>query len=153
MNELNELEWKLMNDEALTADEMAALDAALGSTSVSSVVREIENEVPSLQWRSQLNEKLNSLAKPVKRRRTPWLVFAVPATAAMVAGLMLVAQPKSVSGTSNFASKPANEELLLAAHESMIFASDTGTGDGAEPTQKPVNDGVIYWTEDELRSF
>jgi len=153
VNELNELNKKLLNEEALTTEEMAALDAALGATSVSSVVRDIHNEEPSLQWRSQLNEKLNTLAKPAKRRRTPWLAFAVPATAAVVAGLFFFTQSKPVSGTAGLAPKPANEELLLAAHESMIFASDTGTGDGAEPTQKPVDDGVIYWTEDELRSF
>ena len=126
---------KLLDEHPLTAEESLRLDGALeGARSqfVAQAVGGLEDETPSLAWRSRLNE---TLVKASKRRRVAqfWrLGFGATALAAacfMVLTLMNPEVPGETPKSRPVASQPHKESVedaILSGHQDAINEASLG---------------------------
>ncbi len=152
-------EWmrKLENEETLSMSEAHALDEALSAqTPVGDVVGQLENDAPSLAWRSQLNEKLFALsAAPAPKRFQWWRAAGFGTATAALALVVFISVPRTRSSVTPVVANQeiSAEQVLLDSHRSTVFALSTGAGDGAKPLSPEVSAPAPTWTEAELEAF
>ena len=129
-----DLNKKLTEELPLTAEEALRLDGALECARgqfVATLVNGLPDEAPSLEWRSQLNEKL---VRGSKRKRTLvyWrLGFGATAAMAVCAALVMMVNP---GGTDPIAPARAVENVpqetvedaILSGHEEMVQQASLG---------------------------
>jgi hypothetical protein len=130
-----DLNRKLTEEHPLTAEEALRLDGALESARsqfVATLVSGLPDEAPSLEWRSQLNEKL---ARCSKRKRTVrYWRFGFGATAAMAVCAALVMMVRPDGGSQPIAPNRAVENVpqetvedaILSGHEEMVSQASLG---------------------------
>ncbi len=158
MNSKSELFEKLKAEGPLSMAEAHLLDQSLAEQEgIRSVVRELEDDTPSMAWRSGLNERLLAVT-PTPRKS--WFSLRALAglgtVAACTLALILVLRPEAprpMSAPSVTVSESSVEQVLLDAHRSSSFALATGAGDGSAPTRTDTPAPVIHWTESDFESF
>lgn len=129
-----ELKKKLANEQHLSVEEALRLDQALEAESnVSALMKSLEDEAPSLAWRSALNEKL--IASTGRRKRTyavRWVSgFAATAAVAIFAFVSLprvnpIATDYQPQNTVKTVKSTGLEESLLTAHMEADIESGLG---------------------------
>lgn len=153
-----ELEQKLQNGLPLTAGEKALLEEALAASHTASFLQGMPDEVPSLAWRSELNEKLRAVQPiPAKAKVSWWRLITGGSLALGVASsvaLVLVLQKNAeLNSTAGF--KPTDvsiEAQLLSAHQESVsqleFGGSTRHASKANATTKE-----FKWSDADLESL
>jgi hypothetical protein len=114
-----ELIRKLKNEEALRADESLWLDEAIeGGAASKGLVEALPDALPSLAWRSRLNERLMA-AVP---QRSPWWrrAFAPTLATAGAAACALFLWNLNLKGGSvptDGGEAASLEQMLISAHQ------------------------------------
>lgn len=149
-----ELLNKLMNEDTLSAADEARLDAALSaSNSVRGLMAQLPEESPSMQWRSELNEKLLAL-QPAPAKRFVWWKFTAPVAiaAAAMAGTIFLRHP-----AANLAPIQPNanvESMLIASHLETEAAMDVSSVDPGTPKAEAAKEQEEQsWSPHDLDSF
>lgn len=125
-----ELIAKLMNEEALTPQEEAILDAKLvESSGVAPLLKQVSDEVPSMAWRSELNEKLQTVARPraTQNRISRWLVPATAIAAATILFSMFSPKQAATMPDAVAAKTPTIEAQLVSAHRDSVAILDVSS--------------------------
>ena len=114
-------------DELLTRPSQSAMR---------SVIQSLPEDVPSMEWRSQLNETLKVANAKARQRRNFWLVLSPSAgllAAAAFAGVLFFHGPRPVAKASvpslSGAQSASLEQQLLTVHVDAATGRDV-TGDG-----------------------
>lgn len=152
MNEREHWINKLILEEPLTLAETLQLEQALESQSgMRNVVENLDDDSPSLAWRSKLNERL--LAEtPQSKAKFNWrsiVGFGSAATACALAAYVIFARPSAVLPGSDPAPL-STESVLVAAHESNSFVLDSASSSGSQPVSEKVVSETITWSEEDL---
>jgi hypothetical protein len=118
------------------------------------LVRDLPEDVPSMAWRSELNEKLRAMSDQPVARRTPWWMrfgFAGAATTAVVALIVIGpwrAQSAVPSGSLELA-------ILLEHRDYAVLGEVSGTGllpnEAVRATESSPNS--FQWSEEDLYSL
>lgn len=109
---------KLEADEALTEQEMLALERFLAeSAPVKSTVQQLREDELSLSWRSELNEKLVAMSPKPKRS---WAWFKPAAALACAGALALVAFMPKERGATSVAVSSDLERELVSMHRDLV---------------------------------
>lgn len=151
-----ELLKKLAEEAPLSPAEQAELDAALGgSAAISSAVRDLPTEEPSMVWRSELNEKLAAMGAPRKSKLAGfwWKLAAPVAATAIIGAAFFMNRPEVASSPAGIASASVEEEIW-GTHLEMASAMDVAE------SYAPVRNGAetptgewIEWSSTDLESF
>jgi len=120
------------------------IDALLGAEAqqdVRSVVAGLSEDMPSMAWRAQLNERLLQMAPPV--RRSPWVAVWRPALGLGLAGVLAVTlvNPRPTTIRTESASLEAS---LVQLHEQSSWGIDFGS---EEVSPAPAGN---TWTESDI---
>lgn len=145
----------LASDGNGLSDEAAAeLEAALDRTSfVAASVRSLPEEPLSLAWRSELNERLVSLASQ-KPKRSIFSNLWRPAVGLGFAAILAIAfYPRGESSLPIASTGADIEAQMVSAHQEAVTSVMT-VGHGlasyeAVPTARPASN-VIHWEEADL---
>lgn len=119
---------KVLLEEELTEAEMAELDRALDAQEAQGVKRlvaELEEDVPSLAWRSALNEQLAKQTPASKQSKRSWLGrwgWTGLALAGALAVVAIVPLVRKTSAAGDLAPKAPIEATLVAAHQESSSA-------------------------------
>ena len=128
-----ELFNKLRNEHPLTAEEALRLDEMLeggGSRLVAQAVSALQDEEPSLTWRSALNERLASVSRS-RRTALVWR-FGAAATAVAAASfaVLTLVQPRvpEQSQGPRIAENrgPTLEDTILSEHQDAMGQASLG---------------------------
>lgn len=125
------LHKKLFAESPLSAEESLRLDAALEATqdpSLSSAIRNLGDEEPSLAWRSGLNAKLFAISSK-KKARVFWtrLTWATACGCALVLAFSVRPAPPEKSGHSAIvASGSTVEDAIMADHQDAVSQTSLG---------------------------
>lgn len=135
------------------------IDEKLASASqqtMSQLVHSLPDDQPSMQWRSELNERLLVVAKKKKRWAftAVWLRPAVGLSVASALALLLVME---LPGTKPNLPRPPVETALLVAHDEAFKYSDV-SGIGLTPhevhAQPAVAEGTpVQWSESDIEGL
>lgn len=141
------------NDKNLISEN--ELDEKLSSSehlAVRSWIAELEQDSPSLAWRSELNQKLmlESKARDAKRRLGLRLVPAFGLACAAVFGLMMI-RPQQAGISAPVAKPVPVESVLASAHIDALAA----LGVSANPVAYPLETASetlpgFEWSESDL---
>lgn len=152
MSDNREFIKNLQEERALSMSDAHRLDEALGAQKpVQDWVTQLEDESPSLAWRSALNERLIAASPAKPARRFSWFrwagVAAVTASVALVAvvGLRQVRQAPA----PDLSAPMSAEQVLVDVHHGASFALDSGVGDGSRPASS-VEAPAFEWTASDL---
>jgi len=147
-------DWmKKLNDESdLSPKEMEELENALqsqGQLWMKSAVSQLPTEEPSMAWRSELNEKLRSMAQtaaPVKtHRRFWWALGPSMAAAGALVAFYLVAPHAQAPVMSSSAQLNPVESQLMEAHDEMAYGADYAvTATPASLTTQNADDDHLF---------
>ncbi len=153
-----ELEQKLRSDLPLTAGDMALLEEALADGQTASLLQGMPEEVPSLAWRSELNEKLRAVQPiPAKAKISWWKVITGGSLALGVASsvaLVLVLQKNAeLNSAAGYKTQDVSiEAQLLTAHQESVsqleFGGSTRHASKASSTTKE-----FKWSDADLESL
>lgn len=120
-------------------------------------VQNLDDEEPSMAWRSQLNEKLLALRTPAKRKSF-WHAWRWAGAGAMAAGalaiVMFLNAPKDAVVPEKLTANPSSIEAgLIAAHQESAGALDLGSN-----TRMPMLEGgkpssSSMWTDADLETL
>jgi len=129
----------------------ASLETGLHVSLVPALVRGLEDDVPSLAWRSALNDRLLAV-RPRRRRRWTlgWNLAAVAACAASIAAIWVYsARPIEP------AAPPAHsiEAQLIAAHQDTARAVDLGVASLAPGSKEEEPPLLPRWSELDLEAL
>ncbi len=122
---------KLIDEQPLTAEESLRLDGALegeGSKMARHAVSALDDDAPSMAWRSSLNQKLSLVSR--KRRTAVYWRFGVAASAVAAASVLVVSffQPfQAPSSVPTRVAKEASvEEAIITDHEGQLGQASLG---------------------------
>ena len=153
MNMNRDLMQKMLREEKLTAEEQLQLDALLEKQAgTQPLLQQLDEDTPSMAWRSALNERLHAVTPAPSRPRFAWLRWA-PLVGAVAAGAVVFTMmnkpvqpsPQSVANTP--------EAVLVQSHLATTFAMDTGSVDGNHLNGAESETAPVTWTAEELGSF
>ena len=115
---------KLENNEKLDPMDWAVLDALMEEQKKSSVelLSYLQDEEPSLTWRSELNEKLHAIiqTRPEKNRSWRFVFWSSTAATAIAAILFLLILPFTQNRNLY---EESDTRVLLKWHEEAIASS------------------------------
>jgi hypothetical protein len=124
---------KLIDEQPLTAEETLRLDGALegeGSKMARHAVSALDDDAPSMTWRSSLNQRLAQVSR--KRRTAVYWRFGVAASAVAAASVLVVSffqpyRPETVK-SPQIAERPelSVEEAILTEHEYQMGQASVG---------------------------
>lgn len=142
----------------MTKDQEAKLDAALESgaqVSVARCVSELEEETPTLAWRSELNERLLKVNRSRPRQRTLiWKTAFGLGLAACLAWVALTVRPMTPGPAAVVTPTSSSlEAQLLEVHEEHVnLRLVAGSGLLNHVESEPVADesAAIRWSESDL---
>lgn len=142
----------------MTEDQEAKLDASLEANAqktVASLVSELEDETPTLAWRSELNEKLLKIDRSRPRQQTLiWKTAFGLGLAACLAWVALTVRPLP-TGPAAVVS-PTSQSLeaqLLEVHEQHVnvrLVAGSGLLNHVESEPAPAQSAAIQWSESDL---
>jgi len=133
-----ELKKKLMDEQPLTVEETLRLDQAIEAQNVvTGLMAGLEDQAPSLAWRSDLNQRLLLQSERHKRRSAFRWFSGFAAAAATVTAFTLFAIPRSVAPviddkpvvakqSTPAKDGPSVEESILTAHREADLESGMG---------------------------
>ncbi len=142
---------KIEQEAELTLAEAVVLDEEIERLEpVRNALRDLPSDELSLQWRSQLNERLAAEAKPAAPRRNvftlwPVAVSGVAACALAVALFMPRGGSSAATGTVS-RTETSVEARLVRSHEEFQNARDLGVGAPATPVVAPPSSGGFDWS-------
>lgn len=146
-----ELMQKLLREENLAAEEQCRLDSLLSdSEPVKILVGTLPSEVPSMAWRSSLNEKLLLEASRGAPKRTAlWLKLSPAlAVAGVFVAIIMTSKPVTIAPV---AQPIFIEEQLVQAHNEIVNTADSGmptTDTFASNTDKSeIDSSVLEWSD------
>ncbi|MBV6458876.1 MAG: hypothetical protein HONBIEJF_02015 [Fimbriimonadaceae bacterium] len=119
---------------------------------VGEVVKALPEDVPSMAWRSTLNERLRDAATPNRkpRRLLAWLSGASLAGAAALA-IFIVNRPEAIGDKPNLSGESGLEAAIIAAHEESVGAYEVTTaGMSLRPTRDEGLDEDVDWNANDL---
>lgn len=119
---------------------------------IGQVVKSLPEDVPSMAWRSSLNERLREVAPPVRKpvRLLAWLGGASLAGAAALA-IFMAGRPDAISTKPPMARDTGLEAAIVAAHEESVGAYEVTTaGMSLRPTREEGLDEEIDWNANDL---
>ncbi len=147
---MNEMSWieKIRNESALSQGDAERLEQGLmDSDSLGKMVQSLPDDVPSMAWRSALNEKL--LAASPRRRPSVWRwpsLIALGAAAALTSIFFLSRPPEILAPEQSM----GPEAMLVAEHRESVAALEVSSvGLGMEES-KSVATGHPDWNESDL---
>jgi hypothetical protein len=145
---------KLMREEPLTEQEEAMLDAELArSTSTAPLLKQLPDEMPSLAWRSELNERLLQSAKPVAKpsRLFRWLVPTTAVAAATIFVSVLISKQGEVNLPDQAVASQNIESQLVSAHRDSVAILDVSSaGDITTGSAVSTNSEGMEWAPSDL---
>jgi len=144
---VTELLMKAERGETLTAAEHAQLDSLLGEQSEiqSAVMASQVDDSPSLQWRSELNQKLmETQPAPLRKRFQLWHALPlIGAAAAMATFFIIPTQPNTSTPQT-----VAIEQELLNVHDQLMNSSDMNLAKSdSVSAPKAVDAEVLEWSQ------
>lgn len=120
-----ELFEKIQSGESLDARESLFLEQVLESDeglSVSSLVEGLQDPEPSLAWRSELNEKLQTMApKPARPKRLVWFGSGLVATCLAACAILIA---PSWMGAGQEEAPVVNDSMPMATNKSSASESN-----------------------------
>lgn len=137
---MNENNWKEINEEL---EQLADIGRA---------VKALPEDVPSMAWRSSLNERLRDVAMPTRKPRLlfAWLGGASLAGAAVLA-IFMVGRPSDLNHSPLPAKDFGLEAAIVAAHEESVGAYEVTTaGMSLRPTREEGADEEFDWNASDL---
>lgn len=150
----NEQQWikKVVAEEPLSLAETLSLENALDQQAgLRRVIENLEDDSPSLAWRSKLNERL--LAEtPQPKSKFKWLPvfgYGTAVTACAMGAYIMLLRP-NIASHSATESQVNTESVLVAAHESSSFALDSASTSGAQPVGESNAAETFTWSEEDL---
>jgi len=119
---------------------------------VGQVVKALPEDMPSMAWRSSLNERLREVAPPTRRpkRRFAWLGGVSLAGAAALA-ILMVNRPGEIKNHAVVNRDTGLEAAIIAAHEESVGAYEVTTaGMTLRPTREEGLNEEIDWNASDL---
>lgn len=141
-------------EEALTLGlSLSEIEEKLGSPEhlhVAKLVNKLPDEEVSLVWRSQLNERLLTVSRQLKRRQRLIWVWR-PALGLGLAGLVAIVLvlPRGGQSVESPAPKPSVEAALVKAHHDTVLEDDVA-GIGLNPADVDDNSNADGGSQDSL---
>lgn len=146
---------KLQNDAPLTREEQVELELALEEANRSRLrtyVQDLPEEIPSMAWRSGLNEALQNLSQASKpKRRMGWGWLSASALSLAGAGALMFALLKPSNEV--LGDKTSVEAALVASHVESVNAIESGAALSPRPTSSDVKGQVAPWNEVDIESL
>ncbi len=153
----HDLIQKMLSEAKLSQEEELQLEAMLAESDASSrdLLSAMPTDVPSMAWRSELNERLQSLA-PAPKASKGWLKWAplagLSATAAFAVTLMVTRQEPVRQDMVSQSPPVSLESKLLTAHRDVVTAMDVSAHvPEAQAHGIPVS--ASDWSESDLESL
>lgn len=122
---------KLVHEQPLTAEEALRLDSALegeGSKMAQHAVSTLDDDSPSMAWRSSLNQRLTQVSK--RRRTAVYWRFGAAASAVAAVSVLVVSfiQPFEAPSQppTRVAAESSVEEAILTDHEGQMGQASLG---------------------------
>lgn len=145
------------NDWMKEANTQIEMDAALEKTRVvQDWVRASQSDEVSLKWRSQLNERLLTVATPAKKAPKRWFMPAFAgalACSVIIAGFWVGPIVNGRNAAQNVASTSSLEERLISAHIGMEFAATSSTTGASRPLGSESDVPLVQWGPEDLDSL
>ncbi len=143
------------NDWMERANQELEMDAALERTqAIQGLIRDSQQEDVSLQWRSQLNEKLLAAATPVKAKKhwrfgRPMMAGAL-ACSVLLAGFWFNSSSKVLTNPTPSIAAQTVEDQMIQAHLGLEFAANNTTTSGSEPVGQATESPGYEWGAEDL---
>ena len=142
-------EWreKIEQEAELTLAEAVVLDEEIERLEpMRNALQALPSDELSLQWRSQLNERLAAEAKPAPVRRNVFALWPV-AVSGLAACALAVALFAPRAGSAPTASTENSVEArLVRSHQEFQNARDLGVAAPTTPVVAPPSSGGFDWS-------
>jgi len=146
-------DWReqIEQEAELTLAEAVVLDEEIERLEpVRDALRDLPSDELSLQWRSQLNERLAAEAKPAAPRRNVFTLWPV-AVSGLAACALAVALFAPRGGSSNPVANTSRTEnsveaRMVRSHQEFQNARDLGVGAPTTPVVAPPSGGFDWST-------
>lgn len=147
---------KLQSEAPLTREEQVELELAIEETNRShlrSSVQGLPEDLPSMAWRSGLNESLKQLSQRSKpKSRLGWRWISASAVSLVGAGALLFMLMKPHVGPPPSGPNSSVEAALVASHIESVSAIESGAAITPRPTANSL-DGNSPWNEADIEAL